>query len=263
VRSTLAIVRKELEVYFTTPIAYVVLMLVVFLSSLVFNGALDAYRYLSLRALSLGGDVSGQLNLTDLVLSRVYAWVGVWVLLAAPFLSMRLFAEEKRARTFELLMTVPVRPIQIVLGKYLAALATLSVAIVLALAYPLALALTARATGGGSAVEWQTVATGLAGVVLLAAMALAVGTFVSALTDSMAVAALAAFFLLAGLALLPLLAVTAEGPLKDIASALSPVQHLVPFVSGKVELKSVVYFLSFTALGLYLTDRAVEGHRWI
>jgi len=79
----------------------------------------------------------------------------------------------------------------------------------------------------------------------------------------MAVAALSAFFLLAGLALLPLLALTAEGGLKDLATALSPVQHLVPFVAGKVELKGVAYFLSFTALGLYLTDRAVEGHRWI
>ncbi len=262
-RPVLAIARKELEVYFTTPIAYVVLMLVVFLSALVFNGSLDAYRYLSLRTMSLGADFADRLNVNDLVISRVYAWTGVWILLAAPFITMRLFAEEKRARTFELLMTAPVRPIQIVLGKYLAALAALLVPIALSIVYPALLAIYAKASGGGSAVEWQSVLTGLVGLVLLAAMAVAVGSFVSVLTDSVAVAALAALFILGGLALLPLLALTAEGPVKDVAQALSPVQQMVPFLSGKVELRSLLYFVSFAALGLYLTDRAVEGHRWI
>jgi ABC-2 type transport system permease protein len=264
VRRTLAIARKELEVTFTTPIAWVVLMLVAFVSALLFNGFLDAYRFLSLRALTLQApEVMEQLNLTDAVVSRLYAWVALLVLLAAPFLSMRLFAEEKRGRTFELLLTLPVRPIEIVLGKYLAALVAVAAALAVASLYPVLLSLYAEGTGGGPGVEWQTVGTGLLGVFLLGAMALAVGMFASTLTESTVVAALASLFVLGGLSLVPALAVVNEGPLKEVAMALSPFQHVAPFLAGRIELRDLVYFLSFVALGLYLSDRAVEGHRWI
>lgn len=263
-RRTLAIARKEIEVYFTTPIAYVVLMLVAFLSSLVFNGALDAYRYLALRALTFQApDAMDALNLTDFVVARVYVWVAIFVLAASPFLSMRLFSEEKRTRTFELLLTAPVRPIQIVLGKYAAALVALGAALAVAALYPLLLARYAEGAAGGAAVEWQTVGTALLGIFLLGAMSLSVGMFASSLTESMVVAALVSLFLLVGLTLVPMLAVVSEGPLRDLAVALSPVQHLGPFLSGRIELKGLVYFLSFAGLGIYLSDRAVEGHRWI
>ena len=263
-RRTLAIARKELEVTFTTPIAWVVLMLVAFVSALLFNGFLDAYRFLSLRALTMQApEVMEQLNLTDAVVSRLYAWVALLVLLAAPFLSMRLFAEEKRARTFELLLTLPVRPLEIVLGKYLAALVAIAAALVVAAFYPALLSLWAEGTAGGAGVEWQTVGTGLLGIFLLGAMALAVGMFASALTESTVVAALVSLFVLGGLSLVPALAVVNEGPLKELTLALSPFQHVAPFLAGRIELRSLVYFLSFAALGVYLSDRAVEGHRWI
>jgi ABC-2 type transport system permease protein len=264
VRRTLAVARKELEVAFTTPIAWVVLMLVAFVASLVFNGYLDAYRYLMVRALAYQSpDALEGLNLTDFVVARLYAWVGILVLVASPFLSMRLLADERRARTYELLLTTPTRPIEIVLGKYLAALVTLLAAIGVAALFPLLLSAYAQGAAGGAAIEWQTVATALLGIFLLGAMALAVGLFASALTDSMVVAALASLFLLLGLTLVPFLASTVEGPAKEVALAISPVQHLAGFLSGRVELRAVVYFLSFAALGIYLSDRAVEGHRWI
>ncbi|HSN90210.1 MAG TPA: ABC transporter permease [Anaeromyxobacteraceae bacterium] len=263
-RRTLAIARKELEVTFTTPIAWVVLMLVAFVSALLFNGFLDAYRFLSLRALTMQApEMMEQLNLTDAVISRLFAWVSLLVLLSSPFLSMRLFAEEKRARTFELLLTLPVRPVEIVLGKYLAALVAISAALAVALLYPVLLSFVAEGTSGGAGVEWQTVATGLLGIFLLGAMSLAVGMFASALTESTVVAALASLFVLGGLSVVPALAAVSEGPLKEVAMALSPFQHVAPFLAGRIELGSLVYFLSFAALGLYLSDRAVEGHRWV
>ena len=128
--------------------------------------------------------------------------------------------------------------------------------------FPVLLSLFGRGSGGGSAVEWQTVATGLLGLFLFGAMAMAVGMFVSALTESVIVAALLSFIFLFCLWVVTIFAVGNEGPVKEITSAISASEHLGSFLQGRLELKDVVYYLSFVALGLYLTDRAVEGHRW-
>jgi gliding motility-associated transport system permease protein len=263
VRTALAIARKELEVYATTPIAWVALMVVFFFSALFFNGALDAYRDYTLRALTLQNpEALEQLNLTDLVLFPVFGSAGVLVMIVAPFLTMRLVAEEKRQRTFELLFTTPVRPIQIVLGKYLGGLVMLGGALLLLALFPALLAAAGRGASGGASVEWRTVATGLLGLLLLAGMATAIGLFFSAVTESVVVAALLGEIVLLALWLVGLLAMYAQGPLKEIAAGVSATEHLRSFLQGKVELKDVVYFLSFAALGLYLTDRAVEAQRW-
>lgn len=262
-RTTLAIARKELNVAFTTPIAYVTLMVVAFFSAQFFNGSLDAYRFLTLRAMQFQNpQFMQQLNLTDMVVTRLFGSVGIFIIISAPFLSMRLFAEEKKNRTFELLMTAPVRSLEIVAGKYLASLAIVLVSVGIVALFPVILAFFGRGSSGSSAVEWQTVATGLTGLFLLGAMAMAVGMFVSALTESVIVAALLSLIFLLVLWVVSLFAVGNEGLAKDVTSALSASEHLGSFLQGKIDLKDVAYYLSFVALGLYLTDRAVEGHRW-
>ncbi len=262
-RQTLAIARKELEVYFTTPVAWVVLMVVAFFAAQFFNGALDAYRYVTLRALGYQSpEALEQLNLTDMVVGRLFGSIGVFVVIVAPFLSMRLLAEERRARTFELLMTAPVRPIQIVLGKYAAGLAMIAAALALVALYPVVLVLFGRGAAGGAAVEWQTVGTGLLGLFLLGAMAMAVGLFFSAMTESVVVAALLGLIFLLGLWLLPMFGLGADGTPRDLLASFAASEHLGAFLQGRVEAKDLVYYLSFVALGLWLTDRAVEAHRW-
>ncbi len=262
-RQTLAIARKELEVYFTTPVAWVMLMVVAFFAAQFFNGSLDAYRYLTLRALGYqSAEVMDQLNLTDMVIGRLFGSIGIFVVIVAPFLSMRLLAEERRARTFELLMTAPVRPSQIVLGKYLAGLAMVAVALALVALYPVVLVVFGRGSAGGAAVEWQTVGTGLLGLFLLGAMAISVGLFFSAVTESVVVAALLGLIFLLGLWLLPVFGIGAEGTPRDLLSAFAASEHLGGFLQGRIEAKDLAYYLSFVALGLFLTDRAVEAHRW-
>ena len=262
-RSALALAHKELRVYFTTPIAYAAFMVMAFFSAQFFTGALDAYRTFVVRVSPYEAQgVLERLNLTDVVVSRLFASVGVFIVISAPFLSMRLLADEKRGRTFELLMTSPVRPIAIVAGKYLAALAVMAVSIGIVALFPALLSLFAKGAQGGSAVEWQTVGTGLFGLFLLGAMCMAVGLFVSALTESVIVAALVSLIVLLALWVVTLFTVGIEGPLRDLASGMSASEHLMPFLQGRIELKDVVYYLSFVALGLWLTDRAVEGHRW-
>ena len=262
-RSALAIARKELNFYFTTPIAYVAFMVMAFFAAQFFTGSLEAYRTFAARlSPAEGQELMQRLNLTDVVVSRLFASVGVFLVISAPFLSMRLVAEEKRGRTFELLLTSPVRPIEIVAGKYLAALAVTAVSIGIVALFPLLLTVVARGAQGGSAVEWQTVATGLLGLFLLGAMCMAIGLFVSSLTESVIVAALVSLIVLLALWVLTLFTVGTDGPLKELATGLSSSEHLMAFLQGRIELKDVVYYLSFVVLGLWLTDRAIEGHRW-
>jgi len=263
VRSVLAIIRKELYIYFTTPIAYVAFMVMAFFAAQFFTGSVDVYRTFVTRMSPYEGEqILEHLNLTDVVVSRLLGSVGVFIVISAPFLSMRLVAEEKRARTFELVMTSPVRPFEIVVGKYLAALAVLLVSIAIVAAFPVLLSFYARGAHGGPAVEWQTVGTGLLGLFLLGAMCMAVGLFVSALSDSVIVAALISLIVLLGLWVVTIFTIGSQGPLRDLATGLSSAEHLGGFLQGRIELKDVVYYLSFVALGLWLTDRALEGQRW-
>jgi ABC-2 type transport system permease protein len=263
VRAALAIARKELTVHFTTPVAWVMLMVVAFFGAQFFNGSLDAYRFLSLRALQLQNpEVLAHLNLTERVVAPLLGSVAILLLIEAPFISMRLFAEEKRARTFELLLTAPVRPAAVVAGKYLAALAVMALSVALLAVFPVVLAVFGEGARGGGAVEWRTVATGLLGLFLLSAAATALGMFFSTLTESVLVAGLVSLIVLLTLWVATIFTVGTEGPLQELARAVSASEHLSSFLQGRIELKDVVYYLSFVVLGLFLTDRALEGHRW-
>jgi ABC-2 type transport system permease protein len=262
-RPALAIARKELEVYFTTPIAWVMLMVVAFFAALFFNGSLDVYRLYTLRAFQLQDPSQlERLNLTDVVVGQLFGTMAIFIVIVAPVLSGRLLAEEKRSRTFELLLTAPVRPVHIVLGKYLAALTVMGAAVAIVAAFPLVLAVASRGAAGGAGVEWQTVGTGLLGLLLFGAAAMSVGLVCSALTESQIVAALVSFIILFTLFIATIFTVGAEGPVRDLGAALSAREHLTAFLAGRVELRDLVYYLSLTALGLYLAERAVEGHRW-
>src|SRR5574342_748654 len=262
-RPVLAIARKELESYFTTPIARGMLTVVAFLAAMFFNGSLDAYRFVTLRAFQFQDpSLLERLNLTDMVVSRLLSTMAIFVVIVAPVLSGRLLAEEKRSRTFELLMTSPLRPVQIVLGKYLAALSVMAAAVAIVAAFPLVLTVASRGAGGGAGVEWQTVGTGLLGLFLFGAAAMSVGLLFSALTESVTVASLTSFLVPFTLWIATIFTVGVEGPVKDLVTALSASEHLNAFLAGRIELRDLVYYLSLTALGLYLAERTGEGHRW-
>ena len=122
-RTALAIARKELSIYFTTPWAYAVFTAMVALSSFFFMGLLQSFQQVQEMAQEHGWnrlppDAAVYRNLTDGVVAQLWGVVLIVTLFVAPFLSMRLFAEERRNKTFELLMTTPVRPIELVPVSY-------------------------------------------------------------------------------------------------------------------------------------------------
>src|SRR5215468_9887186 len=163
-RNALAIARKELSIYFTTPWAYIVFTAMVGVSGFYFIVVLQYFKQVQdlARAFSwarMPPDYAIYKNLTDGVIVPLWAFVMIVTLFVAPFLSMRLFAEEKRQRTFELLMTSPVRPVEIVLGKYLGGLAVITATLGLTISFPVVLTIYGSGESG-RALEWSTVLLG-------------------------------------------------------------------------------------------------------
>jgi ABC-2 type transport system permease protein len=262
-RNAIAIAKKELYLYFTTPIAYVVFFATSFIGAFFFLSLTSDFQRRSLQFLQFQAlDVIAQMNLTDMVATPLVLNMGVILIFVVPFLTMRLLAEERRQKTMELLMTAPVRSGEIVLGKYLAALGVLLVVIAITAIFPALLDTYGTNGTGGSAIEWQTVFAALAGLFLCGAAFVAVGLFISALTESQVVAALITFLVLLLTWVIGWKAADAEGVWRHVIEHLSSVAHLVSFARGVIELKDVVYFLSLAVIGLFLTHRAVEARRW-
>ncbi len=264
-RNALAIAKKELNVYFTTPLAYAMFAVMTVFASYFFIAAVKQFLEASMMAMQMPQYVpADRLNLTDFVVAPVVFNTGIIVAMVAPFLSMRLLAEEKRQRTFELLMTAPVRPLEIVMGKYLGGLAIMAVTIGLTMLHPIVLSAFASGsgTGGSGGIEWQTTFAAFGGLFLWSAAAMAIGMFISSLTDSQAVAAIISLMLLLLLWLASWMAGGADGAMREVLTFLSASQHLVNFVKGVFDLKDLTYFLSWIVLAVFLTHRSVEAQRW-
>ncbi|MDC0709038.1 ABC transporter permease [Stigmatella sp. ncwal1] len=265
-RTALAIARKELSIYFTTPWAYAVFTAMVAISSMFFVGLLQAFQGVHEQARQVGWsrlppDAVVYRNLTEGVVVQLWGTVMIITLFVAPFLSMRLFAEEKRNKTFELLMTTPVRPIELVLGKYLGGLGIISATLGLTLVFPLLLSAFGSSTSG-AVLEWPTVLLGYGGLLLWGATCMAVGMFISSLTESQMVAALLTFVVLLPWMMLHGLVQSVEEPLRSFISYLSFDTQLQNLLRGVLDVKSLVFFLSVILFSLLLTHRTVEAQRW-
>jgi|SRR5919109_1701590 ABC-2 type transport system permease protein len=257
-KNALAIAKKELNIYFVTPLAYVGFTLFVIIGSYFFLRLLTAYQQASLMYMQ-SPQVLSRLNFQDMIFSALFGNLGVILIFIIPALTMRLVAEEKRQRTIELLYSTPVTSGEVVAGKYLAALAILVCMLALTLVYPVSVQLVARDQSG---VEWRSIFLGYAGLFLLGAAYMALGLFISSLTENQAVAAIATFFVLLMTWIIGWKAAESEGAVRDVFTYLSSVTHLGSFSKGTVELKDLVYFLSICAIGLFASHRAIEAHRW-
>ncbi len=250
-----ALIAKELRSYFVSPIVYVVgavfLFIFGFLSYLyvVFAGAQ------AIQLMQMQGGIA-QINLNDLVFRNLFASMRFVLLIILPILTMRLFAEERKLRTFEFLMTSPIRVQDIVTGKFVSVFLVFLGLVGLTGLVPGVLTLFSN-------FDWNPVFTGYLGMVLLGALFLAVGVLASALTENQIVAAFVSFgilltiWLVAGLG--ALLGDTATG---RVMSYISFMDHYDRLVRGLIDTSDLVYFGSSLVLLLFLTHRVVESTRW-
>lgn len=226
---------KEFKSYQTSPMAYVVTSIFLFLSGFFFGSSAATYTETSIKGfLGVGG---------------------ILLLLLASLLTMRLLAEERKLGTMELLMTAPVRDSEVIVGKFLGSLGILTVMLALTLYYPILLI----AFGDP---DLGPIATGYLGLFLLGSTALAVGLFASSLTSNQIVAAVIAVGILfalwymgAAVALLP------DAPGK-IIEHLSLSFYFPDFIRGIIDTRGIVYYLSITVLFLFLAIRSLENDRW-
>jgi ABC-2 type transport system permease protein len=262
-RTALAIARKELSIYFTTPWAYAVFTAMLGLAAFFFVGGLYDFQHAQEMARQFGWErVPPEFrNLTDGVMVPFFSSVMMVTLFVVPFLSMRLFAEEKRNKTFELLMTAPVRPVEIVVGKYLGGLGIITATLGLTLFFPLVLT-SFGTSDSGAVLEWGTVLLGYGGLLLFGATCMAIGMFISTLTESQMVAALVTFSVLLPWMMLRGLAQATEEPMRSFISHLSFDAQLQGLLRGVLDVETLVFFASVIFFSLLLSHRSVEAQRW-
>jgi ABC-2 type transport system permease protein len=260
--NAIAILRKELRIYFSTVIAYAGFGAYAFIMGLLFVGALNRYQQLTQYYLSQQQpDLLEKLNFNDAIITPMLS-TGIWMFLFfVPFLTMRLFAEEKSQRTFELLMSAPLRSIDLVLGKFMAVFLMMGVMAALPLIFPAILA--AYGSGAhGSGVEWAPVWSGALSIFLLGLAFCSLGLLFSSLAESQIVAALMTFAVLLVGFVLPLMAARLEGDWRAFVEYLAPATHVSRGLEGRLHLKDLVYFVTSILTCLFLTHRVVESQRW-
>lgn len=248
------IYKKELRLYFTSPVAYVILTIFLLIAGYFFFSIFSFFTRASMQ-MAMNPQMGRDLNVTDSVLRPLFGNVSVILLLLMPLVTMRLFAEERRSGTIELLLTYPVRDGAVLAGKYLAALTMYGVMVAGTLAYPAMMISFAR-------VEWGPLLTGYLGLLLMGGMFLAVGTFASSLTENQVVAAILTFGVLLMFWVIGWTAEFAGGPLGTVLTHLSILEHNDTFAKGVLDTKDIVYYLNFTALALFLALRSLESRRW-
>jgi ABC-2 type transport system permease protein len=253
-RSIYAVFKREVKAYFTLPIAYVMMGGLLFIVGLLYWMSFNWFLRVSFESMR-NPMMASDLDISSMVVSATISTIGVVSVFTLPLLTMRLWAEEKRTGTLELLLTFPLRDSSIVLGKFFAGLAVYIVLLMLSLLYPLLAGLYARLDPG-------PILAGYLGTLLLGATLFAFGFLCSTWTENQIVACALAwagflFFWLIGSA-----ADFAGADLGKFFSQLSLAKHHENFAKGVIETQDVAYFVLFTVFCLFLTLRSIESTRW-
>lgn len=231
----LTIAIREIRSYFVSPLAYVAMFFFIFVSGFIFTLGI------------LSGQ--GQADMRPLFGSMVFL-----TLLVAPVLTMGLIARETSSGSIELLMSKPVRDVEVAVGKFLGAFVVYLVMLAVSLEFPLMY----EAWGNP---DWGVIASGYIGLALCGLAFLAIGTFASSVTDNQIAAWLIGTVLLLFLWLVGFIGYGGSGLVPDIAKRLSIYESFTDFGQGIVDGKSLLYFLSMAVIFLFMAVRSVENRR--
>ena len=224
------LLEKEARALFSSPIAYAIVVVYLLLLG---------YTFTAVLFLNKNGS-----------LVHIFFQSSVLLLLIVPTITMRLLAEERRAGTLELLLTAPIREIDIVLAKFVASLTVLAVMLALSASYAIVLGIYGDP-------DWGPIYSGYLGLLLLAGALVAVGLVVSGLTSNQIVAAVVSLGLFLLLWMIDSMAYLLPYPFDTILMGFSLLGHFRPFATGALFLSDVGFFLSVIATGLFLSVRAL------
>ncbi len=252
-RNVWIICRKELRSYFVSPVAYILLTMFAVIFGFFFWNVVGYFVLAGMES-QMRGD-SFPMNINEQIIRPLVANVGVIGLFLIPMMTMRLFAEEKRTGTIELLATSPVSDIEVVIGKWLSAV----------LLYAAMLLLTALnfvwLFKYGNP-DWKPLAVAYLGLLLQAGALLAIGTFISTLTRNQIIAGAATFGVCLLLWVLEWVSGYESATWARVLAYLSVISHFESFSKGVLATKDAVFYISGIFLGLFLTSRSMESLRW-
>ncbi len=252
-RNVWTVFRKEIKSYFASPIAYLLMAVFALIFGYFFYVATAIFVTRSFESQMMGRGMPMDVN--EWVIRPLLMNVSVIGLFLIPMITMRLFAEEKRSGTIELLMTSPIRDWEIILGKWVAALAlyasilgisALNMAFLFFYGQP----------------DWKPILVGYLGLLLQGGCLLAVGTFISTTTRNQIIAGGATFAACLLLWILDWVSAYETAAWAKVLSYVSVVTHFEPFSKGVLDTKDLVFYVTLIFFGLFLTARSLESLRW-
>jgi len=255
-RGLWTISKKELKGFLASPNFYLIAFLFTLIFSLTYSLSLSQFIRNLAAMVSAPGVPSQQMNIHYAVFLRLLSYLNLMLIFVVPALTMKLFAEEKKMRTFDLLLTSPVKSLHIVLGKYLSALGVVFVLVFLAFLYPLA-------TSSFATIQWAPLIIAYIGIFLVGAVYAAMNLFCSSLTESILIAYVMSVLLNISIWLVGMGVEAVDGQMaRQIFEHISLNTHLAGLVEGTIRSSALIFLFSVCALFLFLCDRVVESNRW-
>lgn len=252
-RNVWVIFRKELHSYFVSPVAYLLLTMFALIFGFFFWNAIGYFVFIGMESQMRGETFP--MNVNEQVVRPLLSNISVVGLFFIPMITMRLFAEEKRTGTIELLATSPIRDAEVILGKWLAALALYGCMLLVSAANFVLLFKYGNP-------DWKPLAIAYLGLLLQAAALLAIGTFISTLTKNQIIAGAATFGACLLLWILEWVSGYETASWARVLSYMSVIRHFESFSKGVLDSKDAIFYVTLASLGLFSTARSLESLRW-
>jgi ABC-2 type transport system permease protein len=253
-RNTLAIAQKEIRSYFASPVGYVVIGLFALLYGYFYVTMLSYFIRQSMQMGQFGGG-QGSMNVNQVMIRPLLQNVTILILFIMPLVTMRTYAEEKRSGTIELLLTSPLTDVEIILGKFLGALALWGAMLGVTVIHILLLFAYGRP-------EWKPLVTAYLGLLLMGGCFISVGLLISSLTKNQIVAGVTTFAVFLLLWIINWIGSFSGPTVNAVTQYLSIVDQYDDFAKGVVDTSHLIYYVSFIGFGLFLTAKSVDSERW-
>ena len=251
-RNIAAIAQREVNAYFASPIAYVLIGFFALLFGWFFYVPLAFFVQQSSQ---MGMNPTQALNINQMLVGPTLMNTTVIMLFLFPLITMRTYAEEKRSGTIELLLTSPITDVEIIIGKFLGAMLLYAAMLAVTMLHMAILFIFGDP-------EWKPIATGYLGLLLMGGCFLSLGLFISSLTKNQIVAGISTFAVFLMLWVINWISTFVGPTTQTVLQYLSLTEHFDDFAKGIIDTKHLIYYLSFMAFGLFLTAKSVDSERW-
>ena len=255
--SSVVIARKELKGFFQTPTFYVIAGIICVILSFLFPAHFTMFAtQAQMAAQQMGGDAR-QANIHFGLYLRHLSYMNLLLIFVVPALTMKMFAEEKKMRTFDLLLTSPVTSWEIVIGKFLAVAGAIGAIMLIALLYPLVTLIFV------DKIHWPSLILAFMGIYTLSLIYVAMNLFCSSLTESVLISFILSVLLNVSIWFVGIgVDIVDSQWARQVFEHISLANQLSGLVEGTLRVQTVAFFVSAVSLFLFLAERVVESHRW-